>query len=92
LVWNTEGSPTTADSVLDLGPAATTGDFTGDLNSLSPETTYYIRAFAVNEAGTAYGDDIDFTTAAAAAGDGDADNNPTYSRGGGGCFIGSVVE
>lgn len=30
--------------------------------SISPHTTYYVRAYAVNELGTAYGNDISFTT------------------------------
>ena len=32
------------------------------MNGLSPNTTYYVRAFATNSAGTAYGEDVSFTT------------------------------
>ncbi len=32
------------------------------LNSLTPETTYTYRAFAVTTSGTTYGDDVEFTT------------------------------
>ena len=37
------------------------------LNSLKPATTYYIRAYATNEVGTAYGEVFAFTTADAKA-------------------------
>ena len=35
------------------------------MNGLSPNTTYYVRAFATNSAGTAYGEDVSFQTAVA---------------------------
>jgi len=40
------------------------GNFTSSLTGLSPSTKYYVRAYATNEAGTAYGNEITFTTAA----------------------------
>ena len=39
-----------------------TGTFTSNLTNLTPNTTYYVRAFAINDAGTAYGDEYSFTT------------------------------
>lgn len=39
-----------------------TGSFIARLYNLLPNTTYYIRAYATNEVGTAYGDNIKFTT------------------------------
>lgn len=39
-----------------------TGIFTGNLRDLLPETTYYVRAFASNGKGTAYGNVQSFTT------------------------------
>jgi len=62
--WSsTSQTPTVADSKTEDGSG--TGSFTSDLTGLDPETTYYIRAYATNSAGTAYGDAVDFTTLAA---------------------------
>lgn len=44
---------------------ATLGSFTCILANLSPSTTYFARAYATNSFGTAYGDEISFTTLAA---------------------------
>jgi parallel beta-helix repeat protein len=41
-----------------------TGSFTSALTSLSPNTTYHVRAYAVNSYGTAYGSDVTFATTA----------------------------
>ena len=38
------------------------GGFGLAISDLSPETHYYIRAFATNNAGTSYGEEISFTT------------------------------
>ena len=39
-----------------------TGVFATILTGLSPNTTYHARAYATNSTGTAYGDDVSFTT------------------------------
>ncbi len=39
-----------------------TGIFTSSLTGLSPTTTYYVKAYATNSVGTAYGSEISFTT------------------------------
>jgi hypothetical protein len=39
-----------------------TGAFTKGVTSLLPDTTYYVRAYAHNSAGYAYGDEVSFTT------------------------------
>lgn len=39
-----------------------TGEFTSQLTGLLPATTYYIRSYAVNSVGTAYGPEKSFTT------------------------------
>lgn len=36
--------------------------FTGFLTNLQPATTYYVRGFALNEVGYAYGNELTFTT------------------------------
>ena len=38
------------------------GIFTSNLTSLEPGTTYYVRAYATNSVGTAYGNELSFTT------------------------------
>ena len=62
--WNTSGAPTTADSFTDQGAATATGPFTSTMIGLAPNTTYYLRAYATNTEGTAYGQEVSFTTAA----------------------------
>jgi len=62
--WNTGGTPTTADNSTDEGAAGATGAFTSNMTSLSPNTTYYVRAYATNTAGTSYGNEVSFTTLA----------------------------
>jgi len=66
--WNTTGDPTVSDNVKDLGAAAATGAFTAAVTGLTADTTYYLRAYATNTAGTAYGAEESFTTPAAAVG------------------------
>jgi uncharacterized protein (TIGR02145 family) len=40
------------------------GSFTSTLASLTGSTTYYVRAYATNSVGTAYGNEVSFTTSA----------------------------
>jgi hypothetical protein len=58
--WNTTGNPSISDNHTTDGSG--TGEFTSDITGLSPNTTYYVKAYATNSAGTAYGDQVDFTT------------------------------
>jgi uncharacterized protein (TIGR02145 family) len=41
-----------------------TGTFSSSLTGLTPNTTYYVRAYATNSAGTAYGNEVTFKTLA----------------------------
>jgi len=63
--WNTAGTPTTSDSKVDNGAASATGAFTASMTGLSPNTTYYVRAYATNTGGTSYGGQVSFTTSIA---------------------------
>ena len=58
--WSTSQNPTIAGRVTIDGHGA--GAFTTRLLGLNPGTTYYIRAYAVNSEGFAYGQPISFTT------------------------------
>jgi hypothetical protein len=58
--WNTSSSPTTTNSHSSDGSG--TGTFVSSLTSLSPNTLYYVRAYATNSVGTAYGNELTFTT------------------------------
>jgi hypothetical protein len=58
--WSTSSNPTISNSHTTNGSG--TGTFTSSLTGLTPNTTYYVRAYATNEAGTAYGTQKTFTT------------------------------
>ncbi len=68
--WNTATSPTIDDFKLTSGYG--NGTLTGTLSSLLPNTTYFVRAFAVNEAGISYSSEQIFTTTSTVT---DADGN-----------------
>ena len=61
--WSTSSNPTTADSTTSNGTG--TGIFESAITGLSPGTTYHVRAYAINDAGTAYGSDDAFGTSTA---------------------------
>ncbi len=59
--YGTAPNPTLANNVISGGSGA--GAFVSNLTGLLPNTSYYIRAYATNTAGTAYGTQVSFTTA-----------------------------
>lgn len=63
--WSTKTNPTTADSKTMDGEGL--GKFVSDLSDLEPGQTYYVRAYAVNANGVAYGDEKIFSTGAVLA-------------------------
>jgi len=58
-VYSTSPNPTTSDKRLSLG---VTTSLSTICNTLAANTTYYVRAYATNEKGTAYGAQATFTT------------------------------
>jgi uncharacterized protein (TIGR02145 family) len=59
VVWSTNPNPT-IDLSTKTNDGSGTGTFVSTISVLSPNTTYYARAYAVNSEGTAYGDEINF--------------------------------
>ena len=58
--WNTISNPSISDSHTFDG--AGTGSFSSQISGLTPNTPYYVRAYATNSNGTAYGENKSFTT------------------------------
>ncbi|HEX2920164.1 MAG TPA: fibrobacter succinogenes major paralogous domain-containing protein [Bacteroidales bacterium] len=61
--WSDTQEPTTDDNVTSDGTGS--GDFVSAITGLTDNTTYYLRAYAVNSEGTAYGELQTFQTLAA---------------------------
>lgn len=80
ICWSTSPSPTISDYKKSLGPITQTKTFDCPLTDLAPDTTYHLRAYATNSAGTVYGQEITLTTP------------PTASEtfGAGGCFLNTI--
>jgi len=57
--WSKEENPTINDFKTEDGQGI--GEFTSSLTNLEESTTYHVRAYATNEAGTFYGEDLVFT-------------------------------
>jgi hypothetical protein len=64
ICWSLSPQPTTADFTGTSG--GQTGVYTVAMTSLSEGATYYVRAYAINATGTAYGDQVQFMTTAVA--------------------------
>ena len=59
--WNTGGTPTVLDYRV-KDEVGGLGVFILNIPNLVPNTQYYVRVYATNEAGTSYGDEKNFTT------------------------------
>jgi uncharacterized protein (TIGR02145 family) len=62
ICWSISDKPTIADKTSIVANAATIGDFSCNLTGLIPNTKYYVRAYATNGAGSAYGNQVTFTS------------------------------
>ena len=58
--YGTNQNPTIEDGKTTDGEGV--GAFTSNITELSQNTTYYVRAYAVNEIGVTYGEEVSFTT------------------------------
>jgi len=60
ICWSTNANPTIAcNSTVQDG---NTGWFRSNITSLNPDTKYFVRAYATNNTGTGYGNELTFTT------------------------------
>ncbi|MBV5313160.1 MAG: peptidoglycan DD-metalloendopeptidase family protein [Prolixibacteraceae bacterium] len=64
--WSTSQDPTTATKIPATGSGI--GSFTCTISGLVANTTYYVWAYAINSAGTAYGNKLSFKTSVAESG------------------------
>jgi uncharacterized protein (TIGR02145 family) len=58
--WSTSHNPTTSQNKISGGSGS--GSFTCTITGLIPNTSYYLRAYAISSAGTGYGPEISFRT------------------------------
>ena len=58
--WSVDHNPTINGSHASVGSG--TGSFSYTISGLEANTTYYVRAYATNSVGTAYSDEVSFTT------------------------------
>jgi hypothetical protein len=59
IVWSTKPNPT-IDLITKTNDGTTSGVFLSDMNNLLPNTDYHVRAYATNNFGTWYGEDVIF--------------------------------
>lgn len=62
IVYNTSGDPTISNNKVLTSERS--GTFQCNLTDLQDQSTYYVRAYAINEKGVAYGEEKSFTTQA----------------------------
>jgi uncharacterized protein (TIGR02145 family) len=62
IVWNKTGSPVVGTDSIRTDASMTTGSYTLNVGNLNSGITYFVRAYATNAIGTAYGNELSFTT------------------------------
>lgn len=67
VVWSTAENPTVS-LTTKTNDGSGTGTFSSSITGLAPSTIYYVRAYATNSIGTAYGSQLSFTSNALPAG------------------------
>lgn len=65
--WSTSPGPTLSNYKTNEGGGS--GQFVSTLSGLATSTKYYVRAYATNNAGTGYGNEVSFTTSLPAVAD-----------------------
>ncbi|KMY69177.1 hypothetical protein AAU61_06640 [Desulfocarbo indianensis] len=64
VVWDTNPKPNLNNQRAEMGSG--TGAFSGNLTGFASENTYYLRAYAINDTGTSFGQEKIFTTSSGA--------------------------
>ena len=59
ICWSTNHNPTIEDDHVSNGFG--TGVYSANMHGLAEDTTYYVKAYAINSAGVAYGNELSFT-------------------------------
>ena len=62
IVWNKTGNPLVGTDSIRTDASMTTGSYSLNPGNLNSGITYYVRAYAINAVGTAYGNQLTFTT------------------------------
>ncbi|TVQ09559.1 MAG: hypothetical protein EA361_15245, partial [Bacteroidetes bacterium] len=62
ICWNTSGSPTIEDDNTQEGPVTDFGEYISFMDNLQPNTTYYVRAYIVNDDAIQYGNELSVST------------------------------
>jgi uncharacterized protein (TIGR02145 family) len=70
VVWSTSPNPTLSINQGSTNHGAGSGSFSSNLTGLIANETYFVRAYATNSAGTAYGNELSFITATGSGGAG----------------------
>lgn len=63
IVWGTNPNPSLTSNIGQTNDGIGVGIFNSDLTGLTASTTYYVRAYATNSVGTAYGNELSFNSA-----------------------------
>ena len=79
LCWNTSGKPTINDFTSTNGSGL--GTFAAEITALEADVKYYVRAYATNSTGVAYGNEISFTPTYEVGGVGPAGGLIFYDKG-----------
>lgn len=77
--YSTSQNPNTSNQIVTSGTGI--GSFTCNLTGLTANTTYYVRAYAINSVGTAYGEQKSFTTTSGGGGGGGQTFTYTFENG-----------
>jgi hypothetical protein len=80
--WSrTNPMPTISDSLINIGTSTTVGNFFSNVSTLTAGVFYYIRAFALDQFGAAYGKQISYNTPAMPATAGTIAGKSSVSQG-----------
>ena len=75
ICWSASHNPTISGSHANSGTGM--GEFTVNMTNLTPNTTYYVRAYAINSQGQGYGEEVNFKTSQTPSYTVSVSSNPT---------------